>query len=170
MRYVAQSDDFSCGPVAILNALKWVGSDATIKNYLPFLQFGCRTIDLEDPTNWDDNGTSNQDFDRILRYVGKGKFKIRRTHRPTVPMIRRHLMAGGSVALGYFWRDGTSFGEHFCFLSKMENNQFVTANDHLSTTYNAVCYRLEKTIRRWLKKSDDSPVAWFLTKESASLG
>lgn len=166
MRYVAQPDDYSCGPIAILNALKWAGLDASLRESLPFLQFGCRTIDPETPHDLESNGTTDTDFDRVLRYVLKGKFRVRRKKHPKLSDIENHCMGGGAVALSYYWNEGGEFGDHFCFISGMEKGRFVIANDHHAKTKNAVLIRSAKTLCRWLRVHGDDPIAWFLTPKA----
>lgn len=164
MRYVRQVDLYSCGPVSILNILKWAGLNASQEAYLPFLQFGCQTIDLEDST-WDNNGTSNIDFDRVLRYVGKGTFKVRRKKNPRFKDIQEHLLTGGAVALAYHWDEDNQSGEHFMFISEISRGRFICINDHRARQENTVAARHPTSIKKWLKKSKDCPCAWFLTKE-----
>jgi hypothetical protein len=145
--------------------MKWAGMDVTSRDHLPYLQFGCRTIDLENPTDWEANGTTNADFDRVLRYVGKGEFRIRRKKHPSLESIRRHLKQGGAVCLAYAWEEGGQSGEHFCFIAGLERGLFVCVNDHHAPVVSAVIRRSATTLRRWLKKTSEDPCVWFLTLE-----
>lgn len=170
MKYIRQPDKYSCGPTAIVNAMKWAGIDANSRELIPFLQFGCRTIDLENPEDAESNGTTDQDFDRVLRYVAKGHFKIRRRKNPRINEIIKHLKAGKAVVLSYFWGPGSLKYGHFCFLLSVERGRVVTINDHESET---IRRRTFATIAKWIKNKswdekkgeDESPYAYFLTLE-----
>ena len=165
VRYCRQLDYVSCGPICILNCLKWSGIDVTSQSHLPYLQFSCRTIDLEEPEDPDNNGTFDSDFDRVLRYVGKGVFNVRRQRFPTAEEIREHLESGGAVAISYHWEEDGQVGDHFCFISGMKRGFFECVNDHHSSYESTVSLRRIITLRTWLKKYDDCPTAWFLTME-----
>lgn len=166
MRYARQPDKYSCGPTAILNAMKWAGLDATSRNHLPYLQFSCRTIDLQHPEDFDSNGTLDSDFDRVLRYVGSGVFRVRRKKFPSAKELKKHLKKGGAVAICYHWEEAGQSGEHFCFLAGFERGFFVVINDHDAPNTETVRLRTFATIRKWLKKRKDNPSGWFLTMET----
>lgn len=163
MRYARQPDKYSCGPTAILNALKWAGEDVSTKEHLPFLQFGCRTIDLEHPHDIDLNGTTDDDFDRVLRYVAKGMFRIRKVNHRSVAKMKAHLARGGAICFSYYWAEDGQSGHHFAFIEKLDRGQFVIVNDHNAQNEDTVTIRTSTTLRRWLKKHKESPCVWFLT-------
>jgi hypothetical protein len=136
----------------------------TVKDYLPFLQFGCRTIDPQDPHS-DQNGTYNTDFDRVLKYVGRGVFRVRKRKHPRLTTIQKHLESGGAVALAYqWWESATESNGHFCFMAGFENGMFVVANDHLAPLDNTQTMRRPTTVKSWLRHVGDDPIAWFLEK------
>lgn len=161
MKYCRQPDNYSCGPTAIINAMKWAGMDASLKSHLPFLQFGCHTIDLEcpDPEN---NGTTDWDFDRVLRYVAKGTFTVNRKKKPSFKELKAHLEKGHAACMSYHWEENNQIGDHFCFIEKLERGLFVCVNDHNAANENTVTYRSDKTIQKWLKKGDEYPFIWLL--------
>lgn len=159
-RYVLQSDRYSCGPIAILNALKWAGQKINKFELLPFLQFACRTIDLEYPEDFDLNGTHDSDFERVLRYTGKGMFFIKRPKILTVKQLKLHLKRGGALAFSYYWKDGADGGEHWAFMPEYKNSSFMIVNDHTGEVVKA---RSEKTIRQWFRKKYSSPTFYLLT-------
>jgi hypothetical protein len=145
--------------------MKWSGIDASSRNHLPFLQFSCRTIDPEFPDDFDANGTTDQDFDRVLRYVGKGNFKVRRKKHPTLAQIRAHLKSGGAVALSYRWRESGQIGDHFCFIAGTSRGSWICINDHYSPDQGTTRLRKPKTVAKWIKRGKDYPTAWFLSLE-----
>lgn len=159
-----QPDSYSCGPTAILNAMKWAGIDAT-GQHLSYIQFSCRTIDLETPSDSTNHGTLTSDFDRVIRYVGSGVYTVKRKSRPTVSELKRHLQRGEAIAFAYHWEEAGQKGEHFCFISGFSKGLFVCINDHNALDGATICLRRAKTIKKWMKRFDDCPIAWFLTME-----
>jgi hypothetical protein len=159
MEYIVQDDAYSCGPTAIINSLKWAGIGVT-KEHLDLFRFSCRTIDPEFPNDWDSNGTTDYDLDRVLRYAGKGKFKVRKRSRPSLPMLIRHLQKGGAVVIAYYWKEGSESGHHFAFISGMKKGCFEVVNDHSGK--GAGTLRRPSTLRKWLKRRDESPICWFI--------
>jgi len=66
MRYCKQRNSFECGPIAILNALKWSGARATLKDL----------ADIRKNSGTDKLGTSERLFRKELKSKGKGYFKV----------------------------------------------------------------------------------------------
>lgn len=154
-RYVKQPNQYSCGPTAILNALKWAGLDVTLQHH-PLLEFSCRAEDSDD----DEFGILDHDFDRVLRWAGKNVFTVRRSKTPTLEVIREHLKNGGSVCLGYSWTE--ELGGHYAFIAGLDRGLFMVINDHIFDKKR----RTAKTIQKWLSnKTSDAPIAWFLTRK-----
>ena len=160
MRFIRQPTSISCGPTAVLNVLKWAGIEANLSHF-PLLEFSCQTVDFSDPNNFEKNGTTDHDFDRVLRYVTKAFLKVRRNKRPSFKKIIEHLYTGESIVLSYRWEEDGQFGDHFCFLAGMKNGLIVCVNDHNAHDKNPNLRR-KTTIKQWLKKG--LPYAWFLTR------
>lgn len=170
MRYFRQPDQYSCGPTAIANALVWGGVDVKIRQLIPLLKFSCQTIDFEFPDNWEANGTMDSHFDRTLRYASKGVLKVRRSQDPTTDAIKEHLLSGGAVALGYYWKEGDQSGEHYVFISEFKKEHFVFINDHDCRKGRTSRHRSIKRVREYLKNrdSENNPaVVWYLTRKAA---
>lgn len=91
-RYIRQRDNYSCGPVALLNALKWAGATrGTSYATLPSWRDTCRTTRRE--------GTRFTDLfraARMLPLLGARKAKP----RVRLADIDAHLRHGGAVILG----------------------------------------------------------------------
>lgn len=71
-RYVRQRDNYSCGPVAIANALKWAGSKFSYRRYHPMFIAAAK---CQKP-----RGTKRGHFDRTLRFFARtfDWFKVKR--------------------------------------------------------------------------------------------
>ena len=92
-RYVQQRDTFRCGPFAILNALKWAGSNATAQ-LLPGLckELGCLSRD---------NGTYDPNLHQALLKMGKESFTVRRDTSTSLVKIEKRLRAGMAVIVSF---------------------------------------------------------------------
>ena len=163
MRYIRQPDEISCGPTAILNALKWGGMPVTHDD-LPKIQFACKTVNAYDPFDTENAGTYDHDFDRTLRYAGAPLFDVKRKNSFSFKSVKEHLLSGGAVCIGYYWVENGKEGAHFAFIEKIEKGYWVTINDHSSSS--AVKRRVEKTVRKWLtSRKMGCPSVWFLTRK-----
>lgn len=92
MRYCKQKDMYSCGPVAILNALKWGGANATYRKHIRFLTQECKTTS---------DGTEDKDFDRTLRTNGRNWFSVAKPKYFDIYTITDHLHSGGAVIIAH---------------------------------------------------------------------
>lgn len=102
MRYLNQTNRHSCGPVAVINALKWAGIKATWE------KDGKRITKLCNTTK---DGTLGGDVTVAVRKASKGKIKVtrrfirldlrtfRHSPRSDLQKIDRHLKKGGAVLL-----------------------------------------------------------------------
>ncbi len=125
-RYVKQRDQFSCGPVAIINILKWSGERFDCQDIIGPIQKLCK---CSNPT-----GTNHPNFDKALRATTKmlGGFHVRRVYKPKLPEVEKHLREGGVVALNYSWRPKKEKrGRHFMLLTGVSETgkSFLTVND-----------------------------------------
>lgn len=86
-RYVRQRDLISCGPLAILNALKWAGIRATVgRDYKRLRRLTGVTASY---------GTTSFDMDRVL-FKTRG-LMVRRARKNTMRELQKHLEKGGAV-------------------------------------------------------------------------
>ncbi len=92
-RYVRQHDEFRCGPVVILNALKWAGCNVTA-GLIPKL---CREVKCTR------TGTYKTELARGLVNRGKRNFSVRQDCRPSLKKIEECLREGGAVLLSYWY-------------------------------------------------------------------
>lgn len=163
-RYYKQRDKFSCGPVAIFNALKWAGAKdgLTAKRALPPLSRLCECSKYN-------GGTKHTAMDRTLRIAGKRCFDIRRVYTPKLGEIEEHLRAGGALILNFRWHE-------------MRNGKMVDARHYVLITdislfgeyFGVVNYSSKRpvyqrihrdTVKKRLMRFRQTPFkAWFLTK------
>ena len=158
-RYVKQRDKYSCGPVAILNALRWAGVNADYGQSVKRFTATCKCAPPE--------GTAHREFDSALRKAGKRIFQVRRVHRPLLPQIEAHLQEGGVIVFNYYWRKKDEEHRHFILLAGISGSgrTFYTVNDFRKGR------ALRKYQRRYFKKwhlrfqsTDPHYKAWFVSR------
>ena len=112
IRYVRQQDAYRCGPISILNALKWAGRDVTYKKDLARISRSCKCIYP--------NGTTRGCFDRCLRIEGRGHLGIVKKMSFSIRDIDNHLEDGGAALINHAWRDESGdLSGHYCLLSRI---------------------------------------------------
>lgn len=160
-RYVKQRDKFSCGPVAIMNILKWSGERFSYQETIDLFRKLC---ECNNP-----RGTNHPNFDKALRAVTKrlGGFHVRRVHNPKLPEVEKHLREEGVVILNYFWRNEKEGAyRHFTLLTSVSETgkSFLTVNDNWEGP------ALQRETRASVKKhnfrfqrSDPHFGAWFIS-------
>lgn len=93
IRYTRQYNQVECGPVAVLNALKWVGGAWTYKKHIAFIKAYCEYDTI--------SGTHMRDVRRALKhFVGKA---VRSRVEPILHLdqIKNHIAKGGAIILLY---------------------------------------------------------------------
>lgn len=168
VRYVRQYNNYTCGPVAIINAIKWSGHKAIIKQDLKRITNECRC----DPRN----GTSHGNFDRILRIESKGRFRARRRLFPTLEEIDQHLAQPGHSVIINFLRaneNGVEVDAHYALLVRTAKaaQEFVQINSFEGETIAKVnSHQLAEDLKhRKSIRGKVYPRAWFLTLANYSL-
>ena len=160
-RYAKQPDSYSCGPIAILNALKWAGNKVTIRDHLKSLKVLCKCeIDGEK------FGTAHKDFDKAIRKAGRRSlYVLRKTNVKLKDMID-HIDDGGAVALLYSYKkNGERCGHYILFVGHGKNVFYVVNDCPTYKTLHRRRYRKMKEAVRKTAKTPSFPRAWFLTKE-----
>jgi len=161
-RYTKQRDTFRCGPIAILNSIKWTGIEAPYSQFVPIIS---RLSRCEPP-----EGTSHGFFDQALRIVGQKcpkPFQVRRINQPYLFQIEDHLRADGAVILNYYWRQEYLDARHFLLITGLSpsGQTLYTVNGHREgRALRAV--RRQTFVNHHLRfqRVDESFKAWFLTR------
>lgn len=161
-RYTKQRDKFRCGPIAILNSIKWAGVEAPYSQFTPLIS---RLCCCKPP-----DGTSHGFFDRALRIVGQTcpkPFQVRRIIRPRLSQIEDHLKADGAVIINYYWRREDLDDRHFLLITAISpsGQTLYTVNGHREG-------RALRAVRRQtfvndhlrFQRVDESFKAWFMTR------
>src|SRR5271165_2337548 len=95
-RYIKQYAETTCGPVALINSLKWAGIDATHEKTLE---------KAKKETAWDIEGVYTGPFIRGARKMGRGLFTV--SHLQYTPKtVKNHILDGGAAYLTHIAYDG----------------------------------------------------------------
>ncbi len=163
-KYFKQRDKFRCGPVAILNALKWAGVAVTVKHDLPRLCRLCSCVD---------SGIQHEAMNRGLRKAGRGHFTTRLVWHPKLHEIENHLRSGGAIIVNYHWEKVTRYhieiSRHYVLMSDMSDSgtYFGMANyQQKRPAYQRVHRNTIKNHLLRYQRVDRKYKAWFLTKET----
>lgn len=127
-RYVKQNDDYSCGPIAIINALKWIGRKASYGS-LKRIQKACHC---------DEDGSSEWNLLRCLRKMG---IDVRILHNPRAMDLDLLLEQGKSMIVSYYFKNNGYWNGHkgyldghYVFVSRKTKRRYVVHNDHGKST------------------------------------
>jgi hypothetical protein len=157
-RYTRQRDQFRCGPVAIMNALKWAGKKCSYDELRDPLTRSCK---CKSP-----HGTKHRNFDAVLREAGKKLYSVRRVYHPTLAEIESHLRGGGAIVLNYKWGKN-KYDRHFHLLTGVSpsGDFFYTVNNFPLVP---VLYRLDRKMFKKhnlrFQRTDSMYKGWFLEK------
>lgn len=160
-RYIRQRDKSSCGPTAIINALKWAGRRVTEKNSKKELRIisKCGRENSKGGA-----GTNREDLNKVL--VEDTDLKVDRfVKRPAIKEIDNWIDSGGAVIIEYYWgkvpinREG-----HYTLCTERNSKTYTLINDKRNQT---VVRRRRKTMRTMLRNKSyygDTSYAWFIRK------
>lgn len=140
MRYVKQRDSYSCGPIALLNILKWSGLRKTYKD-LPILQKECKC----------NNGTWPEDLQKAVKKYSNLKSFSRR--KPSILKIDQHLKRHGAVILVCYWSDewDEEIEGHFITIVGCKDKEYVCLNSHITKT--AISYISREELKNMIKST-----------------
>ncbi len=161
-RYLKQRDGYSCGPVAIMNVVKWAGLTFSYKNEIKFFQSicGCRPV----------FGTNHSNFEKALYTIAREVegLKVKRVYKPKLWQIEDHLGAGGIIILNYYWKRAGTHARHFMILNRVSNSgkSFLTINDYRAGP--AARWTSRETFKRVnlrFQRTDSLFKAWFISRK-----
>lgn len=135
----------ACGPVAVLNALKWLGCNVSWNEYqdiFPFL--GWQKFFKED------NGTCISGIKKMLKFFNIKHQHISYNNKVKIKDLEKTLDAGHAIILNYRWynKDGTS-GGHYVFIDRHTPTRFMSKNDYISGSAKG---RPKKRLRKEFQK------------------
>lgn len=152
MRYCRQRDTYSCGPIAVLNSMKWAGLPVSYKRlkYMQKTRGFCKQT-----------GVGTRGLYRLLRRSLKETCHIVFSAHPKLSHIIKHLQQGGAVLLlfhvvndeGHYslLTDATPSGKTFTIINFDSSRTIMRIRKNI----------LQSCLRR---KKEWCPRAWFLRK------
>ena len=158
MRYVRQRDQYSCGPIAIMNALKWAGLSATYRTHFHKIRSLCKTT-----MSW---GTTPKNMTVTLEKYSKC-LSFTTKSLVTLKEIDKHLAAGGAVILEYWFLDDEMgyYDGHYVFVFREREHNFIIVNAiDVPVTYPCSRDMLKSILSCKKYRHTGSPSAWFLIK------
>jgi len=157
MRYIKQKDTYSCGPIALINAMKWAGFNYTYKD-LKRMQRLCK-CKYPNGTHWRDMTNAIRDMSKLMTTTRK--------NWPLILDIIKHLEKDGVVILAYK-RDPKHVG-HYILITDYdkEKQEFKVVNAGrpcTRTTSKMKKDTLDNIIKhRYMKnRRPHFPAAWFI--------
>ncbi len=160
-RYIKQRDKYRCGPVAIMNILKWSG-ETDSHNYLR--DWATYICGCEPP-----HGTAHKEFEKGLRQASKcygRSFTVRKVMHPTLAEIEKHLRSGGAVVMNYYWERGKKNARHYSVLVDVSDSgrSFRVINGRRRGR--AAKWISREDFKKWerrFQRTDKNHKAWFVT-------
>lgn len=155
IRYVKQKDEYNCGPIAIVNVLKWAGLPLTYGSMHIFNHLMGTSIR---------KGTRRLEMSKTLKLF-KQIINFRHKNEPSVEDIRNHLDKGGIAILLIRWiEDGESWGHYFVVDEVINGGIYSVINftKSMPARSNITNYSLAE----WLEKkvSGTGSKAWLIEK------
>jgi hypothetical protein len=152
-RFIKQRDNYSCGPVAIVNALKWAGVRATYA-HVTLYSILCETEK--------DIGTQISALHKALTLTKA--FKVVRLYNPSIKRIDEHVDGGGAVLFASTTvLTEEDYEGHYALIVSRSPKKFGICNlDTSGNSYRA--YPRNLFIRKYMKRfKRGKPVVWLLT-------
>lgn len=156
MKYVAQRNLYSCGPIAIINALKWAGQNVTYKKYYK---------KLIRKTKCTYSGTHDLNISVALFDYVNSFNKIEWLVEPTIKDINKHLSSGGAAIISYdlLSNEVKERECHFLLVVKKEKEYYHVVN---GTQGGKAFEKWHKSIINMRLKAAQS--AWLLERKIIS--
>ena len=162
-RYITeQQHQTSCGPVSVMNALKWLGYSASYReNIQDFKEFGWSNA----------SGMWPHQMHKALKSYGI-KYKLHK--KPTLALMKKIVNSGNALIFEYDWVDYTETGGHFIFIDYYNSigRGFFNAYNYkqgfetgmLGQIYVAACLTASKMVRKNAKKGRKCAYVWEIIK------
>ena len=160
IRYIKQKDNTSCGPVALMNVLKWLGHKVSY-DWIHIARHICKWEDRHSDSG---GGTSDLDLEKALKYFD---IKKKRKIQPCLNDIDKHIDSGGIVLLSYFnpysMPEFKKNSGHFALCIGRTSRTYMMVNDRTNKTKNRRYRNVMKTMLN-NKSNGYKCWAWFISK------
>jgi hypothetical protein len=116
-RWTSQRNEFGCGPVAIINLLKWLGDPATYERDYPTWRRKCCCTEY---------GTPLKNFVRALYSIKN--IKITPRNVPNIGVISEALESGRAVVMKSAYYEGDDLMGHYFLVTNQTEKSFYCVN------------------------------------------
>ena len=117
-RYIKQKDDFSCGPVALLNVRLWAGQQITYKQNYEECKIMCKCSE---------EGTQRSHFQRALNYFALNSYNVYSNSHLNIQDLTNHINADGAAVLLHYFPG--AWYSHFCLVIGKKDDDWIVIND-----------------------------------------
>ena len=174
MRYVKQRDGYGCGPVAVINSLKFFGADISLARDQEMIYDLCRCAPKgQHHTNSNFSGTKASDFYRGLRqagdyFLGENELVVWTRCLPYLKGIEYWLEEKkGVVVLLILRRCENKYRGHYITVTGRHGKGFLVTNDLRADGSHLSLYHCPRSRFRQLLQHHPTwgyPVACFVRK------
>ena len=119
-RFTRQYQANDCGPVALLNIMKWLGWNLTYKNHIEELKIACKYKNTDTFI-----GVKWWNIARALRKLTANKVQARAYEVTNLGALERHVKQGGAFILRYHIVNGLM---HYATVVPGKNGKFKWIN------------------------------------------
>lgn len=144
MRFLKQKDRFRCGPVALVNALKWSGKKSTSKDLIKISHL----LKTKPKT-----GTYIHNIEKVVDKF----FKNSMLEAPCLRTLDNHLAANGAILFSYAHPEKRK--GHIFLIIKNTDKTYLAVNFSNKKTISIVC---KTTIKSMVDKYRS--FAWLINK------
>jgi len=156
VRYLKQRDGYSCGPVAVLNAMKWAGFEVTGENLKVFRWIALCTSP---------HGCWPRHLHNLIKLQFERKASAMKG-KPTMKYMDKWLDQGNSIIMRYFWHDKERNKRvgHYIFIPDRTEKYYKVCNDGRNRP--ALTMISRKTMNNYLRmqRKGDTCCTWFIRK------
>ena len=165
--YMVQKDDYSCGVISTVNAIRWAGNDG-FDNRMLWEQLKCMSECVPRTKNSKPGGRKggSTHYGMNAALNTRPEFTVHaRSWNPGIVVLRKHLQNGGGVVLSCKNYRKKKFG-HAMFISEVskDGRWFTIINYNSGDESTLVHSKVLAKILRASKKSDWNGQAWLLYK------
>jgi len=154
-RYTRQRTQSDCGPVAILNILKWAGLRATYDSSIEYIKNMARYKHDEDFS-----GTHQWDLRRALNRMSRGRLKTKTIPVVHLDQLTKHVSSGGAFIL---YHSINEHDAHYTTVVEGEDGKFDWINMGPKTVVSVTPEEFEKRVMS-TQRLHDQVVALLIKK------
>lgn len=153
-RYIKQKDDFSCGPIALLNVRLWAGQSVSYKqNYKE-----CRVI-----CKCSEEGTQRSHFQRALNHFAPNSYDVYTNSYLNIRDLANHIKADGIAVLMHYFPN--AWYSHFCLVTGRQGDDWVVINDDVDHFRKVISHlEMKKYMKRQFIDGVWFPKLWFINQ------